>query len=180
MPLLSALLLGAATNLDNLFLGFSLGVQQKRLSPASNWIIGLFSAAAACLFCCISTLCAWMGPAAAAAGALLLLLLGVLSMLPARTTAEPGCVTRQDTAILGATLAVNCIPAAFIAGLTGVHPLAAAASVGFLSVLAMRIGNLLGLRAASLPLRDALLRRIGGGIMLLLGLLQLSETLFFP
>ena len=70
-------------------------------------------------------------------------------------------------------LAVNCIPVAFGAGLAGIHPLAASASVGLLSVLAIRLGNWLGLRASRLPLRAETLRRLGGVLLAGLGILQL-------
>lgn len=55
----------------------------------------------------------------------------------------------------------------------GIHPLAASASVGFLSVLSIRLGNWLGLHAAALPVRPAALQRLGGLMMVGLGLLQL-------
>ena len=172
MHLLSSLLLGISTNLDNLFLGFSLGVRQKKLTAASNWLIGLFSAAATCLFCCVSSLCAGLGPSVNLVGAVLLFLLGIWTLFPSSTAGEASC-NRQDTAILGTVLAVNCIPVAFAVGLTGIHPLAAALSVGLLSVLAMRLGHVLGLRTAALPLGEAPLRYLSGGTMMLLGLLQL-------
>ena len=174
MQLLSALLLGISTNLDNLLLGLSLGIGQKKIPSASNWVIGLFSAAATCLFCCISSLCTALGPAADIAGSAVILLMGFLSLRPPRENAGgQDCCSWSDTAILGAALAVNGIPVAFGAGLTGIHPLAASASVGFLSVLSIRLGNWLGLHAAALPVRPAALQRLGGLMMVGLGLLQL-------
>ena len=159
MQLLSALLLGISTNLDNLLLGLSLGIGQKKIPSASNWVIGLFSA---------------LGPAADIAGSAVILLMGFLSLRPPRENAGgQDCCSWSDTAILGAALAVNCIPVAFGAGLTGIHPLAASASVGFLSVLSIRLGNWLGLHAAALPVRPAALQRLGGLMMVGLGLLQL-------
>lgn len=171
MPWLSALLLGVSTNLDNLFLGLSFGLAQRRVSAGANWVIGLFSAAATCLFCCLSALCTAWGPAVHRIGGGCILLIGLWTLLPAKNGGG-GC-TAQDTAALGAALAVNCIPVAFGAGLAGIHPLAASASVGLLSVLAIRLGNFLGLRAAALPLSADGLRRLGGVLLAGLGILQL-------
>lgn len=168
---ISALLLGVSTNLDNLFLGLSFGMAQKRISAGANWVIGLFSAAATCLFCCLSALCTAWGPAVHRAGGGCILLIGLWTLLPAKESG--GDCTAQDTAVLGAALAVNCIPVAFGAGLAGLHPLAASASVGLLSVLAIRLGNWLGLRALRLPLRAEHLRRLGGVLLAGLGILQL-------
>ncbi len=174
MELIPALLVGVSTNLDNLFLGFSLGMAGRRIPAGANWLIGLFSAAAACLFCCLSELCAPLGPVAKLAGAVLLIGLGVYTFLPAKDEGEgQDCRSWRDAVLLGAALAVNCIPVAFGAGLTGVPPLAAAGSVGLLSVAAIRLGNYLGLRAAAKAPRPAVLRRLGGVMMAALGVLQL-------
>lgn len=170
MPWLSALLLGVSTNLDNLFLGLSFGLAQKRVSAGANWIIGLFSAAATCLFCCLSSLCTAWGPAVHRIGGGCILLIGLWTLLPER---RGQCRAVQGTAALGAALAVNCIPVAFGAGLAGIHPAAAAISVGLLSVLAIRLGNFLGLRAGVLPVSATALRILGGVLLAVLGLLEL-------
>lgn len=46
MHLLSTLLLGISTNLDNLLIGVSFGFLKKRITIKANLVIGLFSAAA--------------------------------------------------------------------------------------------------------------------------------------
>lgn len=50
MHLLSTLLLGISTNLDNLLIGVSFGFLKKRITIKANLVIGLFSAAATCFF----------------------------------------------------------------------------------------------------------------------------------
>ncbi len=169
MALLSALLLGISTNLDNLFLGFTLGLGGERVSARANWIIGAFSAAATSLCCCLSGLFSGWGQAAKLLGGGLIVLLGLWTLLPPRRAAA---APAQGTAALGAALAVNCVPAAFAAGLAGLSTPLAAASVGLLSVLAIRTGNLLGLRAVG-RLRAGRLRHLSGALMILLGALQI-------
>ncbi len=168
MVLLSALLLGISTNLDNLFLGFSLGIAGRRIPAQANWIIGLFSAAATSLFCSLSGLLAAWGRAAKVMGGVLILLIGLWTLLSPRKEEAPAA---QGTAALGAVLAFNCIPAAFAAGMAGVPPALAAVSVGLLSVLGIRTGNFLGLRTAR-RLRPGILRLLSGLAMFALGALQ--------
>lgn len=50
MHLLSTLLLGISTNLDNLLIGVSFGFLKKRIAMKANLVIGLFSAAAHAFF----------------------------------------------------------------------------------------------------------------------------------
>lgn len=173
MQLLSALLLGISTNLDNLFLGMSLGVARRRISAGANWLIGLFSAGATGLFCCLSARCAALGPVVHRVGGGLLTAVGLWTLLPSGGADADRCAA-QSAAVLGAALAVNCIPVALGAGLAGIHPLAASVSVGLLSVAAIRLGNWLGLRAAVLSVRAEALQRLGGLLLVGLGVLQLA------
>lgn len=176
MHVLSILFLGISTNLDNLLVGISYGLQKKRVSILSNAAIGLFSAAATFLFCSLSALCASLGKIPNVLGGFIIILLGVYSLFCTPKTAKeenpPSPCVWKETAALGAALAVNCVPVAFAAGLTGIPSLWAAVSVGLASVLCVGAGNRLGINAA-VKIRPKLLNAIGGGMLIVLGCLEI-------
>lgn len=176
MHVLSVLFLGISTNLDNLLVGISYGLQKKRIPFLSNAAIGLFSAAATFLFCSLSSLCSTLGKVPNIAGGLIIILLGLYSLFSAPKTAKeekpPSPCVWKETAALGAALAVNCVPVAFAAGLTGVPSLWASASVGLASILCVGAGNRLGINAA-VKIRPKLLNAIGGGMLITLGCLEI-------
>lgn len=175
MHLVSAILLGISTNLDNLFLGLSLGLQKKKLSLVSNCIISLFSAIVTGLFCAGSALLSGLGRLPNLVGGVLIIIMGLWSLLPGKQDYGESCTrfTMRETVILGTSLAVNCIPVAFAAGLTGVSPWAAACSVGGISLLAMAAGNAAGLAATDLHVHPRLFVLLGSAIMILLGIVEL-------
>ncbi len=176
MHILSALLLGISTNLDNLLIGLSFGLQRKKIPPLANGAIGLLSAAITCLFCYLSSLLAVFGRIPNLIGSILIILIGLYAFLPPKKEAadpHPTRFTWKETAALGCCLAVNCIPVAFGAGLTGISPLAASLSVGIISFLVVGIGNAVGLKVSSLKLNSRLPNCISGAIMICLGLAEL-------
>ena len=176
MHILSTILLGISTNLDNLLIGISFGFRKKRIGVRTNAAIGLCSALATWAACSLSSLLAGMGRTPNIIGGCLIILIGMWSLLPMGQGGGGACtaegLTWRETAALGSCLAVNCIPVAFGAGLTGISPWAAALSVGGISVVSIATGNWLGLQTTGVW-NAGLLNALGGGILILLGLLEL-------
>ena len=178
MHLLSTLLLGISTNLDNLLIGVSFGFIKKRINLKVNLVIGLFSAAATCFFCFFSSLFSGFGRMPNITGGIIIILIGAYSLVPLKEyDSKQYRDTRfswKDTVVLGSGLAVNCIPVAIGAGLTGLSPISASLAVGMLSVLSIAVGNRIGFTAsASKVLRPRTFCVIGGIIMIALGILEL-------
>ena len=177
MHVVSALLLGVSTNLDNLFLGLSLGLQKKKLPFRANAVIGLFSAAVTALFCASSALLSGLGRLPNLVGGGIIITMGLWSLLPGKQDTGSDCYqqgfTWHETLVLGSGLAVNCIPVAFGAGLTGIPPWIAALSVGGISLLCVAAGNAIGLAATVLALHPRFFVALGSGIMIVLGILEL-------
>ena len=173
MHILSALLLSVSANLDNLFLGMSFGLQNRRITAACNLLIGFLSALATFVCCAFAALFAHYGRAAGLVGGVLIIALGIHS-LAARdanapeTPPEPGALPLRESFVLGLALAANCLALSFGAGLTGVAPLPAALAVGAASVLTVGLGNRIGLRAG-VVVSGRRLERLSGVIMIVLG-----------
>ena len=175
MHILSAILLGVSTNLDNLFIGMSFGMQKRRITLFSNLLIGLFSASATCLFCYFSSMLSVFGRLPNYIGGGIIILMGILSFFSRGSENKGGDgfpLTLKESVLLGTGLAVNCIPVAFGAGLSGMPPWLASLSVGVLSILVVGIGNRLGLYT-SMRINSRILNILGGVIMILLGVLEL-------
>lgn len=175
MHLLSTLLLGISTNLDNMLIGISFGLRQKRITLRTNLIIGLFSAAATYLFCLLSSVLSSFGRTPNLAGGTLIAVIGLYSILNQSkdSRAADTSLDWRETVILSGCLALNCVPVAFGAGLTGIAPLSAAVSVGIISVVTVALGNQLALRAVTAKLRQWPLEFLGGLIMIMLGITEL-------
>lgn len=177
MEILSALLLSISANLDNLFLGMSFGIQNRRITLGCNILIGLFSAVATFLCCGAASFLLGWGRLTHVLGGLLIIALGVRAMLePEPETPEEGAargrLSIRDAVLLGAALAANCIGLSFGAGLAGVPPVWAGVAVGAASVLTVGLGNALGLRAGLL-VSGKRLNRLSGLLMLVLGTAQI-------
>lgn len=178
MHLLSALLLGISTNLDNLLIGISFGFLKKRITIKANLVIGLFSAAATCFFCYFSSIFSRFGRIPNIIGGIIIILMGAFSLMLSKEydgkQYRDITFSWKDTIVLGSGLAINCIPVAIGAGLTGLTPLSASLTVGALSVLSVAVGNHIGFTAsASKLLRPRMFCVIGGIIMIALGILEL-------
>ena len=81
MHLLSTLLLGISTNLDNLLIGVSFGFLKKRIAMKANLVIGLFSAAATCFFCYFSSMFSRFGRIPNIIGGIIIILIGAFSLI---------------------------------------------------------------------------------------------------
>lgn len=152
MDILSVLLIGVATNLDNLLIGAALGLRRRHISWLNNLLIALCSGAAALVCCSLSSLLAGLGRLPAIFGGSLLILLGVLSLLPAKgapaeekimQAGAPAKLSPGESLMLGVALALNCLAAAFGVGMSGLSPLLVGLFVGGFSFLSVGIGNVL-------------------------------------
>lgn len=182
MHIFSAVFLGIATNLDNFMIGLSVGLEGKRISFFSNLAIALSSALAGLLSGYLASLCTGLGRWPGYAGGGLLILLGLWPLLFAKGQERaPQKKEQRDyaayigvrkTLVLGVALAVNCVAAAFGAGMTGVAPAVGAGMIGLGSFLAVGLGALLG-RATSAKVRGGWLEKVSAGMMILIGILEL-------
>ena len=184
MHILSVLLLGVATNLDNLIIGMSMGFQGKRISPAQNGVIAALSAAAAFVCCYVSSLCAAVGRIPNILGGVLLILLGAGPLMIHRKphTQEEGCPAKpggpgalswRETVVLGLALAANCLATAFAAGMTGLGPVPIALVTGGFSLLCVGVGNLLGCRGSRL-VSGPWLERAAAVLLILIGVWEIG------
>lgn len=181
MDILSVLLIGVATNLDNLLIGAALGLRRRHISWLNNLLIALCSGAAALVCCSLSSLLARLGRLPAILGGSLLILLGVLSLLPAKEnpaeervmrTGAPAKLSPSESLALGVALALNCLAAAFGIGMSGISPLLVGLFVGGFSFLSVGIGNVLGLKTGK-KLNGGLLSLLSAIAMMGLGILQI-------
>ncbi len=183
MHLLSAFLLGIATNLDNLLLGIVYGLQNKRITPLKNFVIALCSGVASFICCYAASFCQGLGRWPNYIGSALLISLGVWPLLPkrgskdanespdtARASGELSVITWGETCTLGGALALNCLAASFAAGLTGVGALPLAGLVAACSFIAVWIGNAMGL-VAKVGVKSNRLNWLACGMMIAMGIL---------
>ncbi len=183
MHIFSAISLGIATNLDNFMIGLSVGLEGKRITMLSNLVIALSSALAGFLSCYLAFLCAGLGRWPGLLGGAMLISLGLWQLLAPNKQAEhtrPQKETRpyeariglRKTLFLAAALAVNCVPASFAAGMTGVYPAQTAAMIGAGSFLAVGAGGLMG-KYTSAKVKGAWLEKSAALMMAFIGVLEL-------
>lgn len=168
------LLLGLATNLDNLCVGFSYGLAGKRITWPQNLLVSMISGLFA-FFACIAAyvLSQVYKNIALIVGAALLIGIGlytVIASLRKGNGDEEQKAARAagflDVLLLGVVLGLNCLAASFGAGLSGVEPLWVAVSVFCFSTLSIALGNLYGARLKWLA--GCRFLDIASGLMLIL------------
>lgn len=181
MQILSIFLIALATNLDNLVIGMALGLKARRLSSLANLLIALCSAAATFLCCYLSSFLAAYGKIAGVIGGALLILLGLISFFPSKPSKteqnmiqkdQPLPISPGEAALLGLALAINCLAAAFGAGMSGVLALPAALGVGIFSFICTGTGNILGLFGKK-KIPSSAFTAISGCLMVALGVIQI-------
>lgn len=180
--LFSAVLLGIATNLDNLAIGLGIGLEGKKLPFLSNLVIAASSALASYFGCVLAVFCAGLGPWIKYLGGGLLVLLGLWPLFHRKTPGEEEKPLAKGgdgprlglgrTLILAVTLALNCIPASFGAGMAGAYPWQMAAAIGAGSFLAVGAGCWAG-RYTHAHLSGDWLDKAAAVLMVLLGVFEL-------
>ena len=182
MHIFSILLVGIVTNLDNLVLGAAFGLKRRHIPIGANAIIALLSGLVTWIFGYLSFLLAQLDRWPNYLGGALLILLGLWSMRPGpQKQEEPescACtppsqrIAPGQALMLGAALAVNCLPVALGAGLTGIAALPTGLCVAIFSFLSVGAGNYLGVHTG-LRLREDRLNRLSGLGMAALGILEM-------
>ena len=151
----SAVLLGIATNLDNLLIGLSAGARGKKITFLTNCIIALSSGAVSYLLCRLGVFSVGIGRISNWLGGGLLVAIGLWPLLvrpsgehaPADAGAAQGRrLSAGEVLTLSLALAFNCLPASFAAGLTGIPAQAAALAVTLCSLGFVWLGQGLGKR----------------------------------
>ena len=180
--LISALLLGVATNLDNMLIGFSAGMRGKKITLAANGAIALSSGVVSYLLCRLAVLATSLGHISNYLGGGLLIAIGVWPLLPRSMSEEGASQVLADSAqnhlsvrevlALSLALAFNCLPASFAAGLTGLSPEAAALAVALCSLCFVWLGGWLG-QTLKNACSGRLLTLLSSAAMVSLGLLEI-------
>jgi putative sporulation protein YtaF len=171
MHLLSVLLIGIASNLDNLGISVSYGLRSTRIPFISNLIIGI-----------VSMLCAYLSIIAGrfisafisiqianVVGGLIIICIGIKcivdSFFEKKATSEvkidsnysqvithpnladvndDKVISLKESIFLGFALAINCLAMGLGAGITGVSPALTTFSIGLFSVISIWCGLKLG------------------------------------
>jgi putative Mn2+ efflux pump MntP len=177
--LLSALLFGAASNLDTLILALTWGLRGGRLTPAQGAVIGGVTTVVTWCALAVGALAGALAQGAALLGPLLLTGLGLWTLLdwlrqlgqPDRAAPPPpeglaGCLP------LAGALAVNNAGMGVAAGVSGLSPLGTAGVNLGMTLLALALGYGLGRRAAGARW-SRLALPLSGVLLVLLGLLEM-------
>jgi putative Mn2+ efflux pump MntP len=160
---LSAILIAAVSNLDNLSVGVALGMRARPVTLAPNAIIAAVTMAATAAALTSGRAIAGLLPSTIASdfGAAIIIALGVLTLTAARRTphrpvataagpsvrADRRCkptVSPREALVLGVGLSLNNIGSGVGAGIAGVSPLATTLLAGLFSLLAVGGGSRLG------------------------------------
>lgn len=144
---ISICLLGIATNLDNLCIGMAYGCRGQKIALRMNACIALISGLISLVLCLFSSCIAeGLQTLANFIGACLLIAIGIWTLWP-KQQKETAVAAQASAWVLGLALAVNCIPAAFGAGLTGLSPIWLGSTVAVFSFVTVGLGNRLGCSA---------------------------------
>ncbi|MGG1636596.1 manganese efflux pump MntP family protein [Paenibacillus sp. NRS-1760] len=185
MHLISIILIGLASNIDNLGIGVSFGTRSTKIPIVSNLFIAILAMAAAYLAITMGHLISGFMSQKHAdlIGGSVIILLGLWSILPKQrtrvatsplreTSDSERSITWQETISLGFALSLNCIATGFVAGVSGASPIMTAISVGTFSLITVAIGLRIGHEIARTWL-GKYSTLIGGMILIVIGLMEI-------
>lgn len=159
---LSAVLIAAVSNLDNLAVGVALGVRGTRVAPAPNVLIaGVTMAGTASAITFGHALARLLRPnLAGAVGAVIIVSIGVMTVAASRSSVcEPTAgmgrlpgpsqtLSWREAALLAIALSLNNVGTGVGAGIAGIPPLMTTVLAGAFSIICVgggsRIGRLAG------------------------------------
>lgn len=165
MLLLSAVLVSAVSNLDNLAVGVAFGIRETRIAPINNLIIAAITmAGTAGAVTSGGALSGLIAPdAASLVGSLIIIGIGaatalgslssvrVLERIPFPTSVglhrgslRNGVISSREAVALGVALSLNNVGTGVGAGVAGVPPLATTLLAGVCSLLCVGGGSLVG------------------------------------
>ncbi|MTT30772.1 hypothetical protein GMB86_01925 [Terrilactibacillus sp. BCM23-1] len=166
MFLLTIAFIGIASNLDNLGIGFSYGIQGKRISISSNMMMSLMGTLFSFLFVCFGHLLSQFIPPSFSnyLGGSIIMLIGLWSIITEfqqkahrafkKTMENPdhvdkdhnNIISMNEAFILGIALSCNAIGIAFGAGIAGANAYLVAIAIGLFSYLSIDLGTTMGLK----------------------------------
>ncbi len=174
MNILSIILIGLSTNLDNLCAAAAIGMSGKRIAFAHNVIISLISGvvafvagqAAAFLFACSF---------ASLLGGLMIAGMGVWTVAGAFTENVNESMRTQEISmprmlLLGCALAINCLPVAFGAGALGLSPCWVGIFIALFSFCSIALGIAIGHKIGR-KLHTVWINVLSGVLLIVLGLI---------
>ena len=187
MHLFSAVLLGIATNLDNLTIGVMLGLQNKKVSILTNLCISFISVLTGFLFCFLAFLFTDLGNWVSYLGGGVLIFIGIFTLLPKREK-EKGIIdgiienensdkkhkslSFKESIVVALILAINCAPTSFGAGMAGMNAIISALFIGVFSFVAIALGSYIG-RASKTKINGKLLEWIAALLMIGIGIIEI-------
>lgn len=175
MEWILACLLGFTVNLDNFMIGLSLGMRRQRISLQANLVMALLTGAVTFISMRFAQLLSSeMAVWANVVGASLLILFGVFCMFHNAEEGEQGYGVEcwSEIVILGALMALNCIPPAFSAGAMGMNSAVVTLSAFVSAVLCMGISSRLGARLRSVR-RFVHMDQAAAALLILIGLAEM-------
>ncbi|MDR3542133.1 MAG: hypothetical protein P4L69_14360 [Desulfosporosinus sp.] len=194
--------IGIISNLDNLGIGISYGLQKIRISMISNLLIAIMSLCATAFAMVMGTFLSKVFPFANLIGAFLLIAIGLWISLgrllqnkifplisykqskilcfiidiinnPAKADRNAnGIISLNEAAILGISLSLNCIVTGLGAGLSGLSVIPVIISVFLFSLITISSGYELGIRANFLHFGH-LSEFISGALLIAIGIRNL-------
>jgi putative Mn2+ efflux pump MntP len=176
---LSALLIAAVSNFDNLAAGVAFGMRDTRIAAAPNLLIAAVTmAATAGAMTSGHVLAPVLSPSLAATlGASIICAIGVWTVLASfhdvRVSARDKVITYREALALGAALALNNAAAGVGAGVAGISPLTTTVLAGALSLICVGGGSRVGMSLGRV-VGGGWASRISGLLLLGLGAMILS------
>ncbi len=179
LNIITIISLGIATNLDNVIIGVAYGLAGKQIGWRRNLLVSAISGAFALAACAAAHLVTHAYAALfMTAGALLLIALGAYGVYAALKGqdacpgADVGPASLKETAVLGVTLALNCLAASFGVGLGGGGAVGVGISVTAFSFLAVALGNWAGVKTKR-AFSARWLNIVSGFLLVLMGIWEL-------
>lgn len=192
MLFFAPVLFGLSASLDALLLGICYGIRGITVRLWENLLISFITLLGTCLSIGFGILLMPLLPAATATilGSAVLIILGMyyltkplltklyLHLFP-HITKESACeempparTSVKNALLIGITLSVNNMSIGFGSGIAGLHPVPTAITTLLFSIVFLYVGNRLG-RSRILKFANRLADPVSGGLLVLLGLLQL-------
>lgn len=171
----SIVFLGIATNLDNVCVGMAYGFSGKKIRTLQNLLVSFISGTFTLLACLLAQVISKTYiHLAGIFGALLLVTLGIYTIFssfcsntscqeePVRSTSI------REMATLGIALAMNCLTASFALGMNQINGLGLGLCVMAFSLVAVGVGNRLGIRTKRM-IRSSILNFTSGILLIAMG-----------
>lgn len=192
MLFFAPVLFGLSASLDALLLGICYGIRGITVRLWENLLISFITLLGTCLSIGFGILLMPLLPAATATilGSAVLIILGMyyltkpllaklnLRLFPHKAKENvceedlPARTSLKEALLIGITLSVNNMSIGFVSGIAGLHPVPTAIITLLFSIVFLYLGNRMG-RSRVFKFASRLADPVSGGLLVLLGLLQL-------